>query len=289
MRRFELAQPATVGEACAILAADPSARPIAGGTALLILIKLGLVRPGLLVSLRKLHPPAGITWTPAEGARIAAQCTLQEVVDSPIVREHYPILARACEVVANIRIRNAATIGGNLAHVDPQSDPPPALLALEARIEISGVTSTRTSPLADFLRGAYETDLRPGEIVTGILLPPPPAGSRSTYLKFTSRSSEDRPLASLATVVRVSEGVCQDVRIAVGAAAAVPKRMRGAEEKLRGRPLEQPLVAEVADLVAADIEPIEDLNGDQRYKRAVIRSLVLRALDPAESEGTPST
>jgi carbon-monoxide dehydrogenase medium subunit len=137
MRRFELLEPRSLAEACSVLAADMDAKPIAGGTALLTIIKQGLLRPKCLVNLKKIRDGSPISFDPQQGMRIGALATINQIETSPLVQQYYPQLAEACHVVANIRIRNMATIGGNLAHGDYQSDPPTVLAALDASAELT--------------------------------------------------------------------------------------------------------------------------------------------------------
>ena len=143
MRNFDLLEPRTVTEACRMLDAGEDVRPISGGTALLILVKQGLLRPQTLVNLKKLGGVNAITRDAAGAVRIEAMATIHEVETSRVVREHLPVLAQACHQVANIRIRHLATMGGNLAHGDHQSDPPGVLVALDAAVELSGHNAAR--------------------------------------------------------------------------------------------------------------------------------------------------
>jgi aerobic carbon-monoxide dehydrogenase medium subunit len=193
MRSFDLVEPKSLKEACAALADDADAKVIAGGTALLTIIKQGLLRPQVLVNLKKIHDGSAISFDPHIGLRIGALATLNEVETSTRLRENYPALAEACHAAANIRVRNMATIGGNLAHADYQSDPPTVLAALDARVELTSAGGSRELSLADFLLGSYETALAPGELISAILIPPA-RDMRSIYLKFTTGSSEERPL-----------------------------------------------------------------------------------------------
>src|SRR3990172_10917991 len=138
MRRFDLLEPTTLHEACAAIAKSEDVRVVAGGTALLTLIKHGVFVPKTLVNLKKIADADGIVYAPDKGLRVGALATIFDVENAPLVRQHYPVLAEACHVVANIRIRNMATIGGNLAHGDYQSDPPTALAAPRARLPLPG-------------------------------------------------------------------------------------------------------------------------------------------------------
>lgn len=287
MRRFQLIEPDSFDAAITALEKDPGAKAIAGGTALLILIKHGVYLPETLVNLRKIRGVAGITFNPKKGLRIGALTSLYDVERHPLVRERYPVLAQACHVVANIRIRNLATIGGNLAHADYQSDPPAALVALDARLELSSSSGTREVALSDFLLGAYETLLEPGELVRAVLLPTNEPGWRGAYLKFTTRSSEDRPAVGLTALIRMEDDRCADARLVVGAVTPTPVRVTEAEEAMRGRKLAGDLFAEVGAIVERTLEPIDDLRGSASYKRRVAGALTERALERCIKQGGP--
>jgi carbon-monoxide dehydrogenase medium subunit len=282
MRRFELLEPGSLAEACALLAAHEDAKVIAGGTALLVLMKQGVFRPETLINLKKAHGASEITYDPKRGLRLGALATIREVETSPAVREQYPMLAEACHVVANIRIRNTATIGGNVAHGDYQSDPPTALLVLDARVELTGSGGVREVPVSEFWVGLYETALAPGELVSAVLVPPWPAGMRGTYLKFTTRSSEDRPTVGVAALARVRDGVCEAARLAIGAVSPTPVRVHAAEQLAAGRPWDAALLEEMGAAASAAIDPVDDLHGPAAYKRRVAGVLARRALESTE-------
>jgi carbon-monoxide dehydrogenase medium subunit len=277
MRRFELLEPRSLDEACAMLAGRDTT-PVAGGTALLTLMKQGLLVPKTLVNLKKI-PNAGIVdYDPQNGLRIGALATISDVESSPAVREHYPVLAEACHVVANIRIRNMATIGGNLAHGDYQSDPPTVLAALDAELELTSKAGRRRMMLADFILGSYETALQPGELISALFLPPPLPGMRGVYLKFTTGSSEERPCIGIAALARVENGICRELRLAVGAVSPRPVRMHASEETARDSALTAELLNRIAADTARIIEPIDDVRGPADYKRHLAQVLTRRAL-----------
>lgn len=277
MRRFDLLEPTTLDEACVNLAKDEDTRVIAGGTALLTLIKHGFFVPRTLVNLKKIADADGIVYDPEKGLRVGALATIFDVESAPLVRRHYPVLAQACHVVANIRIRNMATIGGNLAHGDYQSDPPTALIALDASLELISGTGARQMKLSDFLLGSYETALKPGELVSAVILPPAPL-LRGSYIKFTTGSSEERPCAGIAALTNFDGEICQELRLAVGAVSPRPIRIQKAEELGRGAPLTTALIAQAARLAREAVEPIDDLRGPADYKRHLVEVLVRRAL-----------
>ncbi len=278
MRQFDLVEPKSLHEASSILALDGDAKAVAGGTALLTIIKHGLLLPKLLVNLKKVRDGSEISFNPQTGLRVGALATISDIETSPSVREHYSVLADACHVVANIRIRNMATIGGNLAHGDYQSDPPTVLTALDARVELISAKGLRELPLNEFQIGTYETALAPGELVTAIIVPPLVTGMRGRYIKFTTGSSEERPCAGIAVLARMENGTCQELRLAVGAVSARPLRMIAGEERARNQPLTTELIQNIAAEAARVIEPIDDMRGPADYKRHLVSVLVCRAV-----------
>ena len=277
MRRFEILEPKSIQEACGILSEKEDVKLIAGGTALLVLIKQGLFVPKTLVNLKKIKEAGEITYSPTAGLRVGGLASIYDVETAPVVRQHYPLLAQACHVVANIRIRNMATIGGNLAHADYQSDPPAALVALNASVELTNRNRVRKAKLAEFLLGSYETALEPDELLTALLVPPPPPDSRCTYIKFTTRSSEDRPCAGVAAWVRCSKGICEEARVVVGAVSPAPVVVAD-EASVQGKKLTSDLIGEIAQRAGDLVDPIEDLRGTVDYKRHLVKVLVRRAL-----------
>lgn len=279
MRRFELLEPRSLDDAVAMLAADPEAKVIAGGTALLIVIKHGVYLPGTLINLKKVRGASDITWDPSTGLRIGALASIHEVETHAVVRDRYPVLHTACHVVANIRIRNLATVGGNLAHADYQSDPPSALVSLDASVELTSPVGTRLVPLSDFLIGMYETDLAPDEILSAILVPPPAANTHGTYLKFTTRSSEDRPCAAVTAHVRLADGGrIGSVRVVIGAVSPAPVRVTEAESLADGASPSAELFAAIGNACSQAVDPIADLRGSANYKRELVGVLAERAL-----------
>jgi len=277
MRRFEILEPKSIAEACKILAAEEDVKLIAGGTALLILIKQGIFVPKTLINLKKIKGAGEITYNSTDGLRVGGLASIYDVESAPAVREHYPLLAEACHVVANIRIRNMATIGGNLAHADYQSDPPAALVALDAKVELTNRHRVRSVKLADFFIGMYETGLERDELVTAVLVPPAPPSFKGTYLKFPTRSSEDRPCAGVAAWVQYSNGNREAARVVVGAVSPVPVVVT-APELVNGEKLMSDLIEYVASKAQAAVDPIDDLRGTADYKRQLVKVLVRRAL-----------
>lgn len=272
-------QPETVDVALEQLMSEPDGtKIIAGGTALVLMLQQKLVAPETLVSLGRI-PGLDTIVHDQTGTHIGAMALLGDVARSAVIREHYPALARACGVVGNVRVRNQATLGGNLAEADYASDPPTVLLALDARVTVVSTAGKRDFPTSELILGFYTTALDSGELVEAIHIPPLPADTRMAYLKYGSRSSEDRPCVGVAAAASFEGDRCADLRVAVGAACEVPRRLAEFEAMARGEVLTAALIAEIADGYAAHVETLDDLRGSAWYRRQMIRVHVRRALE----------
>jgi len=283
MPNIKLLQPAKLDEAVALLAAEnEEAKIIAGGTALVIMLRNRLIAPATLISLGRLHELRTIRHEPGTGLKIGALVTVREAELSPVVREKNPMLAQALGKVGNVRVRNAATVGGNLSEADYASDPPCVLVALRARVKARSARGEREIPLTSLFKNFYETALASDEILTELIVPDMAPRSRAAYLKFISRSSEDRPCVGMAAVLESEpDGTCKDLRLVVGAVAETPQEIAAAEALARGKRLNDALVAEIADAYAASIEPLSDLRGSDWYRKQIISVLARRALKQA--------
>ena len=198
MPNIKLLKPTSLDEALSHLSAkSDETKIISGGTALVIMLKNRLIAPATLLSLAGLQELRGIRHEPGIGLRIGALATIREAETSPIIREKQPILAQTFGKVGNIRVRHAATVGGNLSEADYASDPPCVLVALRARVKARSAHGEREIPLVDFFKGFYETALAPDEILTELIVPDALPETRAAYVKYVSRSSEDRPCVGM--------------------------------------------------------------------------------------------
>jgi carbon-monoxide dehydrogenase medium subunit len=283
MNAFEYRAPRLMDEALAILQEHGAdARAIAGGTALVTMMRQRLVRPGCLVSLRDVQGLDRIEAT--NGAlRLGALVTHREAEVSPLIRERLPVLAETFRRVGTIRIRHMATVGGALAHADPNQDPPVTLLALDATVEIRRAGGRRELPLREFFRDYYETALEPGELVTGVTVPLLPAASGASFIKFLPRTADDyATVAVAATVTLEPDGArCREARIALGSVGMTPLRARGAEAVLAGQRLGESLLRAAGDAAKAGVDPLSDQRGSAAYKREMTAVMVVRALTQA--------
>ncbi len=278
-------RPESVEAACRLLAEfGRRARLVAGGTALTILLKEGLLDADQLVSLDRV-PLAAVAWTPGAGGgtlAIGAMVTHQALVDGPLVRAHLPVLAQVLAQVASRRIRNVATIGGNLCWAEAASDPPGLLMALGAEVTARSVRGERRLPVRALFRDYFTTTLEPDEVLTEVRVPAPPPGTGVSYLKFTPQSKADKPVLAVTALVRRRDGRCAEAAVVVGGAGPTPIGLPAADAELAGEPLDaSDAVERVAARYAEAARPVSDTRGSEAYKRQMIRVLVRRALRQA--------
>lgn len=284
MTAVSFVRPTSVDEACRLLAADAwGAKALSGGTALVLMMRQGLVMPESLISIRHLTELHGIKRTP-DSIRIGATTTLAEVAGSQLVRSELPSLAHACAVVGNPRIRNAATLGGNVAEADYASDPSATLESLGATVYVAGPSSRRTLSVADVITGFYETSLADGELITHIDVPVTAGQREAVYLKYRSRSSEDRACVGVAARADFDGGVVRDLDVVVAAVASTLQRTPEALAPLVGTPLTQEGIEAAASAYADAIDPMEDSRGSVWYRRRMIRVFVRRALEAVRDQ-----
>jgi carbon-monoxide dehydrogenase medium subunit len=285
MANMELLQPNTTEEAVSLLSEHgDDCKIIAGGTAMVILLRNRLIAPSVLLSLGKLTELSHIQHEPGVGLRIGALTPIREAEMSPLVRSKNVTLAQTFGEVANVRVRNAATVGGNLSEADYASDPPCVLVAMRARVKARSVRGEREFPVAQLIRDFYETSLEPDEILTELIVPDPTPSTRSAYLKYVSRSSEDRPCVGVAAVLEMeSDNVCRELRVVAGAVASTPQEIQSAEAQARGKQLTDKVIEEIAESYAENIDPIADMRGSDWYRKQMLRVFVRRAIQGALS------
>jgi len=284
---FELLEPASLHEAISLLDPDdPTVRPIAGGTALMLMMKAGVFRPARLVSLRKLGNPFSQIAVGADGhVTIGAMTPLAMVERSPEVAQAAPVIPRAMRRLSNIRVRNVATVGGNLAHGDPHMDLPPILISLGAEITVTGPqangkTSERTIAVEDLFAGYYETVLAKNELITALRIPPQ-GKSRAAYMKVTTGSAEDWPALGVAVKLEAEGSVVKSARVVVSAATEKATRLTATEQVLTGATIDDKALARAGDAAADEVECISDVRGSAPYKRELVRVYVGRAVREA--------
>ena len=279
LRPFALAEPESVPEAVEVLSRlEGEARIIAGGTALVPTMRLGLVTPDRLVSLHRISGLSEIRVNKGV-LEVGAMASLAALARHAALHAGWPLLAQAAGRVATPAIRSTATLGGNLCYAEAASDPAPALLCLDAQVRVADSVGERVVPIGEFFTGFYETAVAPGEVLVGVRVPALPPGARSGYVKFCPRSAEDKPLIGVAALLVLDAAKrVGDIRIALGGAGPTPMRARGAEAAVTGRELSDRVMREAADAAAAEANPLSDLMGSADYRREMIRVWVRRLL-----------
>jgi aerobic carbon-monoxide dehydrogenase medium subunit len=275
MSPFELVQPKSLPAALALLDGE-GARPLSGGTALMLMMKAGVLRPARLVSLRQLGLEAIEARIEAGGElRIGAMASLRSLERSPAVRQGWPAIARTLRTLSNVRVRNVATVGGALAHADPHMDLPPLFAALGARATIAGPGGERTLPVEALYAGYLENTLERNELITRVSIPAM-GERRAAYLKCTTRSADDWPAVGIAVSIGAGE-----VRVVLGAAADRPVRLVAAERELKARIDDEKALRRAAEAAADEVAIESDQHGSAAYKKQLIRVYLQRTVDEA--------
>ena len=279
---FDLLAADSIDAACSLLRAHQGdARLIAGGTDLLVKMKLRHLMPRYLINVKRIPGLDRIVYDD-DGLRLGALNTIQAIQDSETVCAKVPMLSRAAGVLGTLQIRTLGTLGGNLANASPSAEFGPPLLVLEASARCLGQAGERLIPMNEFFLAPGKSALRPDEMITEIHVPAVPERARCTYLKHSLRKM-DVAMAGAAVYVVLEGDVCRDVRIALGAVAPTPMRARRAEEALKGKRLagdaaESELLEEVAHIASGEASPIDDLRGFASYRTKIVGMLVKQGL-----------
>ncbi|MGH7875737.1 MAG: FAD binding domain-containing protein [Candidatus Binatia bacterium] len=277
MIRFDYQEPTTLKKAFTLMEKHgDEARVIAGGTSLIIMMRQRLLTPKVVISLARIPKFDRITYNQKDGLRIGAGARHRDIELSSAVQKHYPLLHETFRKVAQPRIRNMGTVGGNLAGGDPLTDPGASLIALDAEVTLSSSNGQRRLPLDVFFIDYYQTALEPGELLTEIHVPPPTRPGWS-HIKFTPRSIEDFATVGVAITLQAKNGTCEDVRVGLNSVAATIVRAKRAEEVLRGVEITDAALRQMGEIAATEVDPMDDNRGSAEYKRDLVKVLVRRA------------
>ena len=280
---FEFHSPTSLQEAFDLLERHgDDARVMAGGTALVLQMKHRFAQPGHVIGLRRIPGLDFITAGQHGVVQVGALCTQRRVETDPLIAETLPLVAETYRRVATPRIRNMGTIGGGLVHGDPNQDPPPTLIALGASVVLTSAGGERVLPVEEMFIDYYDTDVREGEILTSVLIPPAPPGSGTVYMKFLPRTADDYATVSVAVMMDPGEdNVCRDVRIALGSVGVTPVRAIQAEGLLRHQELSEANIRACAEAVKDAVDPLEDFRGSPEYKTDMAEVFTRRAINQA--------
>lgn len=278
IKDFKYFTPKTLKEALTLLDEyQDNCKVIAGGQSLLILMRHRLVAPEHLIDIKGLSELDYIKSDAKEGLKIGALTTHRTIEKSPLMQNGFSVLAEMEQKLASIQTRNWGTIGGNICHADPAGDPVPVLIALNATLKMASVNGERTMVAEDFCLDYFETALEPNELLTEIQIPVVAPHTGTTYTKFNVIEN-DTPTIGVAVSITLADkdGDCQDVRIALGAAAPKPMRAQKAEEVLRGKKLTDNLFIEAGEIASTECEPVSDIHASAEYRRELVKVLVKR-------------
>lgn len=285
MSPFSLLQPKTLRDAGDLLASSGSdVRPLSGGTALMLMMKAGVLKPRALVSLRKIEPGFGaIELRPDGELHIGALVTMSQLEHSPEVRRAASAIARCMTRLSNVRVRNVATVGGNLAHGDPHMDLPPLLAAMDSHVIVVGPKGERRVQVDALITGYYETVLADGELISRLIVPAQ-AGLRTAYAKVTTRSADDWPALGVAASLGMEGDTVKTCRLFVGAATDRPTRLVEAEAILNGSALDAATLKRAGQAAAASIDVLADAQGSGSYKKELLQIHLGRVVRTAAAE-----
>jgi carbon-monoxide dehydrogenase medium subunit len=282
LKRFRLEEPESAAEVSELLGRfGDSAKIYAGGTELLLAMKEGLVEYERLINVKKLK---GLSDIAGENGtiKIGALCTHHQLETSPLLQQTLPSLVKLEQNVANVRVRQAGSIGGNLCFAEPHADPGTLLMALGAKMIAEKSSGRREIAAEEFFVDAYETSIQADELLTEIRVPTPGANSRSAYLKF---GYLERPSVGVAVALTLDGAIVNNVKIAVGCAGPAPKRVAEAEALLNGKGKDEAvrLLPQAGAIAGRVSEAISDLHGAQDYKEHIVGVLLKRAFNSVVS------
>jgi aerobic carbon-monoxide dehydrogenase medium subunit len=283
MNRFEYLEAGTLPEAIATLGQDGGTRIVAGATDFLVRWRQGLWKPRAVLNIKGIPGLDSVSYSAETGLTLGTLVTIRTLERHPLIQEHYPALSQAAATFAGVQIRNLATVGGNVCNASPAGDTLPALIAYGTECRLMGPEGERVVPLENFIQGPGRTVLRSAELLVELHLPPPPPHTGALYIKHSPRSSMDISAVGVASVVTLEgrDGVCRDIRIALGAVAPMPIRATSAEALLRGQRLNADAIQRAARAAMEDARPIDDIRGTARHRRAIVESLAGRTLRSA--------
>jgi carbon-monoxide dehydrogenase medium subunit len=267
---FEYFAPTTLEEAVSILERfGDEGKVLAGGQSLIPLLKLRFAAPRALVDINRIEGLDVIAEEPG-GLRIGGRVRHRACERSSLLRGRYQALGDAAPQISDPLVRNLGTVGGSLAHADPQGDWGSVMLAMGASVEVQGPRGSRSIPIADFFQGPFTTALAPAEIVTSLLVPDPGERAGGAYLKL-ERKVGDFATVGVAVHLALEDGRVKTAGIGLTAVGPTNLKARDAEQALLGRQLDEEAIREAAELAARAAEPKSDLRGSADYKRHIVR------------------
>ena len=275
IRDFEHFAPKTLDEALTLLDKyGDGCKIIAGGQTLIILMRQGLVAPNYLIDIKRISELDYIK-PGKDGLEIGALTTHWAIEKSPAIKNGLSVLAEMERRLSYIQTRNWGTIGGNLSIGNPAGDPAPVLMALKASVKTASVSGEKKMPIEDFFVDFFKTALEPTELLTEIQIPAVPPHTSTAYNKFNIIEGHAAIVGvAVSITLKSDDGVCDDVRIALGASAPTPMRAKQAEEVLRGKKITDDLLNKAGETAMAEAKPISDISASDEYRRELVKVMV---------------
>lgn len=284
MKNFIYKKVSTFEETLRLLSENrEEAKVLAGGTNLLILMKQKFLNPRILIDVKEIPGAGDIHCDPKEGLTIGPLATIESIETSEVIQKGFRVISEAAGLLGSIQIRLRATLGGNLCHASPSADMAPCLIALGARVRIAGGQGERWIPLEDFFAGPGKTVLQANELLTSIRVPKVPPRTGCAYVKHSIRKAIEPGIVNVAVTLTLGESGenCAEIKIALGAVAPIPMRARKAEDRLRGRKLNEASLEEAASLASEEARPITDVHGSAEYRKAMVGAVTMQSIKQA--------
>ena len=277
--QFEYMTASTLEEACRLLYEhDGKAKVMAGATDLIPPMRDKVFTPEYIIDLKRIPGLSELSYDEKEGLKIGALTTLRTLETSPLVKEKNPAVATAAKVIASTQIRAKGTLVGNICNSSPSNDSAPNLLVQGAKVHVQGVEGSRVIPIEEFFLGVRKTSLKPGEIVTSVVIPPLADNEKAAYMKFAVRKAMDLAIIGVAAKIRMENGICTDAKIALGAVAITPILAPKAAEALIGKELTEEVLEQAAQAAMDSCSPISDIRASKEYRKAMIGVFTKRAI-----------
>jgi len=287
MKDFEYHSPGTLEEACQLLKKyDGQARVLAGGTDLIPNMYHHEIAPEHVINIKGIPGLNFIANEESKGLVLGSLVNFNEIIYSPIIEKHYPILKEVSEKIATHQIRNLATIGGNLCNAAPSADSAPILIALDSAVTLIGPGGKERALLLEkFFSGVGETALAPGEILTQIHIPLLKPHTGISYIKQTTRQALEIAVVGVAALIQLEKETekCSSVRLVIGACAPAPLRVPAAEEILVGKKIADQEIEAAAQAASEAVKPITDVRASELYRKEMVEVQCKRALTEAMS------
>jgi aerobic carbon-monoxide dehydrogenase medium subunit len=287
--RFEYLEPESIEEALTLLSKySGKAKIIAGGTDLMLQIRLHTVRPEYVIDITRISGLDSVAFDDPQGLRLGALTTIRTLETSVELRKRYPIISQAASQLGSVAIRNVATVGGNLCNALPSAETSQVLVALSAQVRTIGASGERILPLEDFFTGVGQTILQPDELLLEILVPGLRPHTSGVYIKHSPRGPIDLAIVNIAVLLTMEpdKKVCKDARIVLGAVAPTPLRAVKAENVLKGQKIDIALIDRAAQVASDEARPRKgSIRGSFEYKKEMVRVFMARAIGEITARG----